>query len=129
MFLKTDVVDVNNPPARINILTNPNHRCVVDPQRVERLRVVNDLKDQVEANPSAPIKRMYDETVAELRRQPNGPDEEDIPVFEEVSQIMKRKKVQNVPPIPADVDDVVITDTWAQTWDGEGHLMHLDNNW
>ena len=128
--LKTNSLDVNNPPARIDVLeVGDHHGHLPDIQEIEKLKVLNTIKSNVAANPTAPIKRMYDDTVSALQRQQNPLDLEDIPIFEDISQTLKRKKTQNVPPIPATIDDVRFNGPWKETWDGQNNLMHLDNNW
>ena len=87
------------------------------------------MKDNIADNPAAPIKRTYDETISDLRRVPNALNQEDIPVFEEIAQTLKRKKRQNVPPIPQTEADVLIQGEWSETWDGQRYLMHQNNNW
>jgi hypothetical protein len=40
----------------------------------------------------------------------------------------KRFKSLFVPPIPADVSEVVINDNWSETWSGKKFLRYQDNN-
>ncbi len=128
--LKTNVLDVDNPPGRIDILeVGDHHGHLPDVQAVEKLKVVNTIKSNITANPTAPIKRMYDDTVSGIQRQQTPLDQEDIPIFDDISQSLKRKKKQNVPPIPNNIADVRIAGPWAETWDGQHNLLHIDNNW
>ena len=104
--MKTAYLDVNNPPDDIDILeVGSHHGHLPDVQAVEKWKVVNEIKDNIAANPSAPIKRVYDETVSGIQRQAQQTDPEEIPIFEDISQVLKRKKTQNVPLIPESVAD------------------------
>ena len=40
---------------------------------------------------------------------------------------MTRARQEFVPNIPHSVDDVVIEDTWGETWSGDDYLLHQDN--
>ena len=93
------------------------------------VRGVFQLKDNIADNPVAPVKRVYDETISNIRRQDNAPNPEDIPVFEEFIGTLKRKKYENEPPIPQDVADVAIEGVRSETWTETDNLMHLDKDW
>ena len=76
-----------------------------------------------------PLRHVYDDFVATVTRHANGPPVADIPVFHHIQSQMKRAKYKNVPPIPEDVDNVVINGVWAETWDNQGNIIHQDNGW
>jgi hypothetical protein len=42
---------------------------------------------------------------------------------------MTRATQEFVPNIPHSVDDVVIEETWGETWSGDDYLLHHDNDW
>ncbi|XP_078679604.1 uncharacterized protein LOC144915245 [Branchiostoma floridae x Branchiostoma belcheri] len=77
----------------------------------------------VEADPSQPARRVYDEVVH---------DEDDVgnvPNFQTVRTQLERRRAALAPPIPYDVADVVIPDQWRETWDGREYVSHQDNEW
>ena len=39
--LKSNLVDIDNPPARIRILSVGNHTCQVNDEEVQKLKIVN----------------------------------------------------------------------------------------
>ncbi|KAI8516488.1 hypothetical protein Bbelb_050690 [Branchiostoma belcheri] len=77
----------------------------------------------VEADPSQPARRVYDEVVQEEEDMAN------VPNFRTVRTQLERRRAAFAPPIPHDVDDVVIPGQWAETWDGRQFLSHQDNDW
>ena len=117
--LKTVVLDIDNPPNNIIVLEavadDQHYGHFPDIEAVERLKITNIMKSKVTANPSAPIKRTYDDAVANLQHLPAPPDPEDVPLFDDIYQALKRKKRENVPMIPRTVADVVINGVWAET--------------
>ena len=81
--------------------------------------------NEVEIDPSRPIKRVYDAAVNAATHIP--PDQ--IPHFKSVRLKLCRKRQSLIPPIPDSVADVVIEDEYSRTWDGEEFMSHLDNDW
>ena len=131
--LKTALFDINDPPANVDVLDYvgdaSHHGHGPDIEAVEKIKVVNAMKERVKSNPSAPVKRTFDETISILSQTNDPPNPEDIPLFDEVAQVLRRKKRENVPPIPQTVADVHIQGVWAETWDGQNNLAHCDNAW
>lgn len=52
-----------------------------------------------------------------------------IPTFKSVRSILQRKREQCFPPTPTNIDEVIIQDEWARTWNDRPFLCHLDNDW
>ena len=87
---------------------------------------INDDRANIDENPTATVKRVYDAlAVHEHRQAVNVPNI--IPTFDSVKSTMDRKRARLVPPIPANVDEVVVEDVWAQTWREENFLMDQNN--
>ena len=88
--LKTAVLDIESPPVYIPILErvadDEHHGHFPDLEAVEKLKITNIMKNKVAANPSAPIKRTYDDTVANLQHLATPPDPEDVPLFDVIAQ-------------------------------------------
>ncbi|KAI8490585.1 hypothetical protein Bbelb_318530 [Branchiostoma belcheri] len=90
---------------------------------VEARRITCRMLATVEADPSQPARRVYDEVVH---------DEDDVgnvPNFQTVRTQLERRRAALAPPIPYDVADVVIPDQWRETWDGREYVSHQDNEW
>ena len=85
------------------------------------------LVETVKQDPSVPIKRVYN-TVVRCHQQGGG-DVESIPRFSNIRSAMTRATQEFVPNIPHSVDDVVIEETWGETWSGDDYLLHHDNDW
>lgn len=77
----------------------------------------------LQGDPCAPVRSAYDVVLASIPRP------RVIPTFKSVSSILQRKREQCFPPTPNNIDDVVIQDKWARTWNDRPFLCHLDNAW
>ena len=56
-------------------------------------------------------------------------DEEAIPQFHNVRSTLQRARAALLPPIPHEIDEVVIEGDWCNTWTGHRFLSHQDNDW
>ena len=83
----------------------------------------------IQGDPSAPLRRVYDQSVVVTRRRENTPTAEKIPLFHQVASQLKRTKYKNVPPVPNNVEDVEINDIWRLTWEGDDYIVHQDKDW
>lgn len=92
-----------------------------------RLRV----KDEVRTDPCRPVKRAYDSTVSDLRRQERGRARQRQPVseFHSLRSTLSRAKREGVPNIPHHIRDVNIVNPWDKTWSDERYLLHCDSYW
>ncbi|KAI8490579.1 hypothetical protein Bbelb_318470 [Branchiostoma belcheri] len=104
-----------------NVSPHLNHGP--EDESVEARRVTCRMLAAVEADPSQPARRVYDEVVQEEEDMAN------VPNFRTVRTQLERRRAAFAPPIPHDVDDVVIPGQWAETWDGRQFLSHQDNDW
>ena len=67
--LKTNIFNIRDPNAIINIITNNNvHNHPHEDQRIEELIHVNQMKDSIVAEPTAPIKRVYNNIVGRIHQ-------------------------------------------------------------
>jgi MULE transposase domain len=85
----------------------------------------------VHHDPSRPVKRSYENALAEKRRVERGRGRQREPVKEFVSMrsSLARAKNVEVPAIPRSSGDVGIYPPWSETWSGERFLLKLDNYW
>jgi len=79
---------------------------------------------KVTDNPTVPVRRIYDNAMDE----DSGPSDE-LPAYGSIRTRAKRHRAKFIPPIPPDIDAVVIDGEWARTWKGQQFLSHLDNYW
>ena len=86
----------------------------------------NQMREDIRNDPTMPIKRVYNDV---CHRAAGHVDEDDVPEFHSVRSAMSRTRSSVLPDIPETVDDVVIEEEWARTWEGQDFLSHLDNDW
>jgi hypothetical protein len=125
--LKTNLFDLEDQNANINVLSEPEHTHVHKDVQITRSEIKNQLVQKVKQDPSLPIKRIYESVVREHGQGVGAV--ESIPPFSYVRSAMTRARQELVPNIPWEVDDVEIEDTWAETWSGDYFLLHQDNDW
>ena len=93
-----------------------------DTEVINREEAIQELRTQVEADPSRPIRRVYN-NVADDREE----REDDTPVFDSVRSVMGRCRNRHLPPIPQNIQEVNVEGQWAQTWRGHNFLSLQDN--
>ena len=134
--LKTNVFNLNDPNAVINVLHNADAH--VHPQedvRIEEQSFVQRMKEEITNNPTVPVKRVYDNVVGQAHQNAR----QNIPAgavalapsiqqFQSVRSSLQRTRASQCPPLPANILGVEINGTWAETHLGERYLLHLDNN-
>lgn len=87
-----------------------------------RGKVIERTCEEIEADPSLPIKRAYNRVVQDL-------SDDDVPEFYSIKSTIQRKRRALMPAIPRAVDDVNLRGEWSETWRGDQFLSLLDNNW
>lgn len=99
----------------------------MDDTVIQREALVNEARDKIAADPTKPVRRIYDEVAA---RQPlQSSDDDVLPEFDSVRTALRRERRKTYPAIPHSVNDVVIDGPWADTWTGKRFLCHQDNCW
>lgn len=63
--LKTNLFDLEDQNANINVLSEPEHTHVHEDVQITRSEIKNRLVQKVKQDPSLPIKRIYDSVVRE----------------------------------------------------------------
>ena len=127
--LKTDAFDVAEPPNSFDAYDVGQHNHASSDEVIRQQLLINEMKENIRDDPSAPLRRVYDQSVVVARRRENAPPAEEIPLFHQVASQLKRTKYKNVPPVPNDVEDVEINDVWRLTWEGDDYIAHQDNDW
>ena len=105
------------------------HNHALSDEAIRWQIVVNEIKDNIRDDQSAPLRRVYDQSVVAVLRCVNAPSPEEITLFHQVSSQLKRTKYKNIPPIPNDTEDDEINDVWRLTWEGDDYIIHQYNDW
>lgn len=88
-----------------------------DDRIIRREALINEARDNIAADPTKPVRRIYDEVAA---RQPlQSSDDDVLPEFDSVRTALRRERRKKYPAIPHSVNDVVIDGPWAETWTGK----------
>ena len=122
VFLQTAVFDLEENDSDIQILQVAEHNHADETEMITCSSVKQRMLEVVEANPSKPVRRVYDEVIQDA-------EEDVVPEFNNVRSRLCRKRASLLPPIPQNIDEVVIQNEWAQTWRGLDFVSHQDNDW
>ena len=126
-FLRTNRLNINDDRANIVVETEGEHMHDSDAEMIKLDRCKENLRLEIDENPTAIVKRVYDAlAVHEHRQAVNVPNI--IPTFDSVKSTMDRKRARLVPPIPANVGEDIVEDVWAQTWREENNFLMDQNN-
>lgn len=128
--LKTAVVDTQDLNTVVNIIGNqPVHTHGNDSSRLERMHVINQMKEKIVNNSTIPVKQAYDEVVTHHHQNAGevGIPLPTIPDFNTVRSSLQRTKQQLCPPLPRDINEVHIPENYRETHLRERYLLHLNN--
>lgn len=126
VYLQTALFDPNEDNPNIIVLHEPKEHNHEDDMHVITASSVKErMLDMIEANPSRPVKRVYNEVVMDADEE----EDDHIPEFRQVRSTLNRKRASLLPPIPHVVEEVVVENEWAETWRGRPFLSHQDNDW
>ena len=122
--IKTNLFDVNNPLAIINIISSTPHAGHGNPdENIERSRLVRQMREEIRNDPTRTIRSVYDRVV--LRAGPGvNPF---IPSFQSVRSVLNRERAKHVPPVPRNLAQVNINGLWALTQNQQQYLRHQNN--
>ena len=129
--LRTNVFNMNNPAAVIQIIFNGNaHNHPQEARLIDETAAVNSMKDDLVQNPTRPIKRVYNEHLSRAYQNAGaaGIPPPSIPEFHEIRSSLARMKAQQCPPVPRNINQVNIVGPFAQTHLGERFLLYINNN-
>ena len=114
--------------ARFDVVKEPtchNHRAPTD--YVERLRLLNDMRRIVVADPCAPVRGAYENVMDASQARRIAVDLQ--PTFLSLESSLRRARLSQFPPIPKDIDDVRIAGEWALNSKDKRFLLACDNAW
>ena len=115
MPVHTRWLDVHSEDPTIIILRQPGtggHDHAGEPDLVATTAVIEQMLNLVAANPTMPVKRAYDQVVAQAAVVHH------IPPFNSVKSRLERRQARLMPPIPRRVADVAVQGEWAVSWGG-----------
>ena len=94
-------------------INNNNHTHLPEDDQIEEAQFVNAVKDSVVQEPTTPIKRVYNQTVALAHQHAgaNGGAVPRIPDFHKIRSSLSRTKALQCPPIPSSINQVQIIGT------------------
>ena len=118
-WVHTRLVDFDEQDPDIEVIRAPgDHNHVAEEDLVATTALIQQMLQQVVADPTLPVKRVYDQAVA---RAPAARLRL-MPPFNAVKSRLERKRAAMMPPVPQTIDEVVVDGEWAATWDGEDFL-------
>jgi hypothetical protein len=85
------------------------------------------MKDAVREDPTVAIQRVYNKVARAMNM--GGDNRKHIPEFQSIRTSMTGTRLEHVPAVPHTVDDIIIEDTWRETWSGDNFFLHQDNDW
>jgi hypothetical protein len=130
-FMHTTVIPLvcGATVSRANIRKEPSRHCHPPcDASIQRRDVMKRMLDIVEADPCAPVRSAYDNITASSSGSAQILTEA-IPNFLSVATILRRRRGECFPPIPATLADVDVQGEWAVTWRDKRHLSLIDNHW
>ena len=124
IYVHTRWLDIDaDPPADIVVLRPPGeHAHAAEDDLVATTALIERMLERVAANATIPIKRVYDEVVA----QAAAGEVQNLPPFQAIKSRLERRRASLTPPIPQNVQQVNVEGEWALSWGGQEFLSkHL----
>jgi len=126
--MKTNLFDVNDDQAQIQITINPTlHDHEPDDEMIQKDEFREAVKKRVREDPSLPVKRAYDATSSSVAR--GGYlrlSRQSLSEFSRIRSCVGRAKREDVPPIPRRLGDVHIDGIWREIWSSDEFLVRED---
>lgn len=112
--LSTNVFDVNDPNANIVVVNNAAaHNHLPEDEQVQHDQVRNRMQERIRADPTVPVRRIYDAVVVEQHQAaaavaaPGVGQQPDVPRFDSIRSTLNRTRTALLPPVPDDLRQVV----------------------
>jgi hypothetical protein len=100
-----------------------HHNHQPNEAEVRRGLLLRSMHEKIEQNPTVPMKRVYDDVIADC----SDDSDEFMPQFSNVRTRVQRYRSSFVPPLPRTINDVDIDGEYAKTWKGRQFLTYQDN--
>ena len=95
--MRTNNFDVNNDQAEIHVEAEGDHLHETDTDQINCDRFKENLRTEIEGNPTVPVKRVYNQLSLVEHRQADNVDHLVLPSFQSVKSTMDRKRSQHYP--------------------------------
>ena len=92
--LKTDVFDVAEPTNNFDAYDVGQHNHASSDEVIRQQLLINEMKENIKDDPSAPLRRVYDQSVVVAHIRANAPPAEEIPLFHQVASQLKRMSLR-----------------------------------
>ena len=112
--MQTSVFNMEEEDPQINIITVPEHDHPDDGDVISSTAIIERMVQAIGNDPSKPVKRVYDEVVADATED----ERHHIPEFNHVRSQLYRTRVSRLPPAKQRVDKLSIEHEWEKTWYG-----------
>lgn len=123
--LHTNVGNMNDNDFVIEVLKDPNdHNHVPEMENINRKLFVNELQQRIITDPTETPFGIYTNTVVNSEQR-----EQDMPTFNSVQSIIKRKRNRVLPSIPHDVEDLEIPIQFSRTVNNARFKYYQNNDW
>ena len=125
--LQTNLFGLEDQNPDIRILQESPHNHEDDELVAGHDKILDTLRENIRQDPRVPLKRVYDSI--SRRHAQGGGDREPMLEFHRARSTMSRTRLEYVPAVPRDIEDVVIRGPWENTWSNEKFAMFNDNDW
>ncbi|XP_063062496.1 uncharacterized protein LOC134455401 [Engraulis encrasicolus] len=117
VYLKTNLFDVHgDSEPHIKVLHQTGrHRHLAKTNQLSRTALIEHMLQLVEADPTRPTKRIYDQVLASAAEE----DVASVPSFDSVRSRLERRRTSLRPQLPDDSQQVPVT---VETWNGDNFL-------
>ena len=117
VYLHTQWLDMAADNPAINVVRPPgDHAHAAEEDLVATTALIQTMLERVAADPTLPVRRVYDEAVARARHVQH------MPPFNAVKTRLERRRASLMPPIPHTVEEVDVGGEWAASWGGDNFL-------
>ena len=106
--------------AGIIIRNESPHNHASNQDIINRQVFINAIREDIVDDPTQPIRRVYDHQLVQHRNMGV------LPTYAEVQSILSRERHAQLPPIPQNMNNVVIQGEWARTFNNDLFLLHHD---
>lgn len=118
-------IKVNSNATVIKEPVTANHSHPPCQSFITRQILLSQMSDIVRADPCAPVRAAYGQTIATNASLPHA----DIPIFSNVNSYLRRRRASCFPAIPTTINDVNVVGEWSRTWNDKLFVQHIDNAW
>lgn len=125
--LHSAIFDLTNEDAEIYFEKLPSeHNHAPTMELIEKAKFIKKLKQEIQQDPTS---TPYELFMKGVEAQNVDDDNYDVPTFSSVLPIIKRKRKKELPPVPANIDEVQFSRKWRFMSNNEKFLYYHNNDW